>query len=51
MKADLACSWFSSLTKILPDAPAPAFRCARGETLRGERFNFQLMLFSCPAWA
>ena len=46
MKPDLACSWFSSLTKILPDAPAPGFRCARGETLRGERFNFQLMLFS-----
>lgn len=46
MKAELVCAWFSSLAKILPDGPAPAPCCSRGETLRGGRFNFQLMLFS-----
>ena len=46
MKAELHCSWFSSLVKILPDDPAREKSRTRGEVLRGERFNCQLMLHS-----
>ena len=46
MKAELRCSWFSSLAKILPDSPMQETPCVRGETLRGERFNCQLMCCS-----
>ncbi|MBQ6471816.1 MAG: DUF4091 domain-containing protein [Victivallales bacterium] len=46
MKAELVSAWFSSLVKIMPDTPVSETPYTQGETLRGERFNFQLMLHS-----
>ena len=45
-KPKLDLSWYSSLVKILPDAEWLPSGCSQGETLRNERFNFQLLVHS-----
>ena len=45
-KPKLDLSWYSSLVKILPDAESLPSGCSQGETLRNERFNFQLLVHS-----
>ena len=46
MKPELIFSWFSSLTKILPDSTQLPAKYSHGESLQNERFNFQLFFRS-----